>query len=169
MKNISTTKGFTLIELLLYVTLSGVLLFGVTILFLSLGESRNKQFAVDNVENEAGFILEKFEYLVGNAISIQNPTPASTSTTLVFKYPTSADTASLYLTGTTLYLERNGIAQPLNSTKTQISTINFVNNSTNAIYPSIKINFTMNALNPSGRSDYDYTNTFYATTNTKQQ
>lgn len=162
------SAGMTLIELLLYVSLSGILIFGVVMLFLTLGQSRVKQFSVDNVENEGQFVLEKFSYLLHNSYGVSIPAASAQSAGLTFNYPTAFDTAKIYLTGTTLYLERNGVAEPLNSPQTEASNLTFINNSSNILYPSVRINFTLNAKNSAGRSEFNYSDTFYATANSRK-
>lgn len=137
-------------------------------LFLTLGQSRVKQFSVDNVENEGQFVLEKFSYLLHNAYAVSTPAAGVQGNTLIFNYPTLSDTAKIYLTGTTLYLERNGVAEAITSPQTEASSLSFTNTTSNSLYPSIRMSFTLNAKNSAGRSEFNYSDTFYATANSRK-
>lgn len=132
-------KGFTLIELLLYVSIVGAIIFSIAG-FLSLSmQSRVKNQAIAEVEQQGVQVMQIITQAGRNA--------ADVSFTSVFD-----------LSGGVI--RQNTIA--LTNSRVVASALTFQNLSRAGTPGTIRIQFTLTRINPSGRNEYDYSKTFYS-------
>jgi type II secretory pathway pseudopilin PulG len=158
--------GFTLIELLLYVAISAMLLGGLVTLLLLLMNARIKNQTVGEVEGQSTFAMEEIGQSIRNSASITAPAPAASASTLTLgESDSSKDPTTFALTaGAITDTEGKGSAVPLTSPAIAITGLTFTNVSLAAsTSQSIRVSFTATYINKTGRSEYDYSKTFYDT------
>lgn len=134
-------KGFTLIELLLYVSIVGAIIFSVAG-FLSLSmQSRVKNQAISEVEQQGIQVMQVITQAGRNAANVN--------------FTTAFD----LLDGA---IRENTIA--LTNSRVIASNLTFTNLSRTGTPGTIRIQFTLTHINPSGRNEYDFNKTFYGST-----
>jgi prepilin-type N-terminal cleavage/methylation domain-containing protein len=84
MKKINLRKGFTLVELIIYMGIFSVLIFIFTDIFVSSIQTKTSGEATAYVNQDANFILRKFEHDLNNANVISQPVPSVSSDSLDF-------------------------------------------------------------------------------------
>ncbi len=136
MKN--NRKGFTLIELLLYVSIVGAIIFSVAGFLSLLMQSRVKNQTIAEVEQQGVSVMQIITQTGRNATDIN--------------FTTAFDLSS----GT---IRENTIA--LTSSRVTASGLTFTNLSRTGTPGTVRVQFTLTHINPSGRNEYDYAKTFY--------
>jgi len=155
-------RGFTLLELLLFISIAAILLSALAAFLGMVLQSRVKQQTIVEVEEQAVQVVEQIAHDIRNASSITSPAVGTTG-------------SSLSLTGTssTLWnvsggqLKRTlGSGTPLELTSSGliVSNVQFTNASKPQTNGIVRFQFTLERLNPPGRNEYDYTQTFYGST-----
>lgn len=131
-------KGFTLIELLLYVSIVGAIIFSVAG-FLSLSmQSRVKNQTIAEVEQQGVQVMQIITQAGRNTTDINF-------------------TSAFDLSGGVI--RQNSLA--LTNSRVVASALTFQNLSRAGTPGTIRIQFTLTHVNPSGRNEYDYIKTFY--------
>ncbi len=152
-------RGFTLLELLLFISLASILI-GALAGFLSMAlQSRVKQETMVRVEQEALAVMEQLTHDLRSATAVASPGAGTSSATLSLTGSPSTEWES-----TLGQLRRtSGTASPvpLTSSGLQLTNLQFSNVSLPQTKGVIRVQFTLSRLNPSGRNEYDYTQTFY--------
>lgn len=156
-------KAFTLIELLLYLGLAAIMLLVVSIFLALLLQSRIKNQTVAEVEGQGAMVMNLFTQTIRNAEGINSPAAGANAASLsldamgVSNDPTVFDLFSAVLR----VQEGAGTAVPVTSSRLTASGLNFQNLSRAGTPGTVRVQFTLTHLNPSGKNEYDYSKTFY--------
>lgn len=158
----SGEHGFTLIELLLYVAIVGVLLLSVVGFYTLALDSRIKNQAIAEVNQQGTLVMDQITQTVRNATSITAPAAAASGTTLTLVVPTGSLSPTTYnLSGTTLQVtEGTGAAVALTSSDVKISSLTFKNLTRSGTNGIVQVSFVASYNNTTGRTGYDYQKTF---------
>ncbi len=135
---LNVQKGFTLIELLLYVSIVGAIIFSVAGFLSLLMQSRVKNQAISEVEQQGVQVMQLVTQTGRNATNINFSS--------VFD-----------LSGGTI--RQNTIA--LTNSRVVASNLTFQNLSRTGTPGTIRVQFTLTHINPEGRNEYNYSKTFY--------
>ncbi len=151
--------GFTLLELLLFISLAAILISALAAFVSIVLESRVKQQTVVEVEEQAVQVMEQITYDIRNASAITSPSvgTATTSLSLAGTSSTIWETSG----GQFWRTSGSGAPLPLTSSGLVISNVQFSNLSMAQTRGIVRVQFTLGRLNPPGRNEYDYTQTFY--------
>ena len=133
-------KGFTLIELLLYVSIIGAMILSISGFLSLLMQSLVKNQTISEVEQQGVQVMQIITQTGRNATDIN--------------FTTAFDLSA----GT---IRQNSIA--LTNSRVVASSLTFTNLSRTGTPGAMRIQFTLAHVNPSGRNEYDYSKTFYAT------
>ncbi|MBI5356236.1 type II secretion system protein [Candidatus Collierbacteria bacterium] len=133
-------KGFTLIELLLYVSIVGAIIFSVAGFLSLLMQSRVKNQTIAEVEQQGATVIQIITQTGRNAADVNF-------------------TAAFDLSGGTIRQD----AIPLTNSRVIASGLTFTNLSRTGTPGTVRIQFTLTHVNPSGRNEYDFNKTFYGT------
>ncbi len=133
-------SGFTLIELLLYVSIVGAIVFSFSGFLSLLMQSRVKNQTIAEVEQQGVAVMQLITQTGRNATDINF-------------------TSTFDLSGGTI--RQNSIA--LTNSRIVASSLTFQNLSRPNTPGTVRIQFTLTHINPSGRNEYDYNKTFYGT------
>ncbi|MFH1207739.1 MAG: hypothetical protein V1668_04000 [Patescibacteria group bacterium] len=155
--------GMTLIELSIYITLVAAILVMATSFAWNIINSRTKAYAVQEVEQNGRYIIEKFSQAVRQANDITAPviSTSGATLTLVMKSAPVSPTV-LSLSGTQLtFKEGAGASVALNSAAVKVTNVNFSNiSSTNNKSKHVRLQFTLQTVNPGGRNEHEFKNDF---------
>lgn len=155
-------KGFSLLELLLYVSISGIIIFSTSLYLSTFLESKVKNQTIREVEQQGDFIMQIIQRSIRNGTLINSPTIGLSSASL------SLETSDIN-TNPTIFDINNGIIQiregsqasiPLHNTRIEASSLIFYNLSSSPSPGIIKVEFTLNAVNTSGRIEYTFNKNF---------
>ena len=131
-------KGFTLIELLLYVSIVGAIIFSVAGFLSLLMQSRVKNQAISEVEQQGVQVMQIITQTGRNTTNIN--------------FSSAFD-----LSGGAI--RENAIALP--NSRVVASNLTFQNLSHTGTPGTIRVQFTLTHINPEGRNEYNYSKTFY--------
>lgn len=164
------STGFTLVELLLTISISSVILLTISLTWGTLLGARVKQQTITEVEQQAVQAIQLITQIARNAESITTPAANATSTALTLDVLTVAkDPTIINISNGVLQItEGSSTAVALTNTRVTVSNALFSNLSRTSTAGSIRIQFTISHVNPAGRSEYDYSKTFYATATLRQ-
>lgn len=154
--------GFTLIELMLYVGIVATLLLGVTFFSLLLLSARVKNQTVAEVEQQGAQVMRTITQLVRNAASITTPAVGASGATLsLATYDTAKNPTVLSVqSGRVRITEAGAVAVPLTNGRVSVSGFTVQNVSRSGSPGNVRIQFTVTAVNPSGRQEYTFQKTF---------
>jgi type II secretory pathway pseudopilin PulG len=156
-------KGFTLVEMILYVSVCSILLLTISTYLSFLLGARIRSQAITEVNQQGFRAMNLVALTVRNGRSIEVPVVGATTTTLslttkdALLNPTVFDVAS----GTLRITEGAGQPVPLTNSRVVISNLFFQNlSSTSSAERIIRISFTLDYKNLSGKDEYAFTKTF---------
>jgi type II secretory pathway pseudopilin PulG len=156
-------KGFTLVEMILYVSVCSILLLTISTYLSFLLGARIRSQAITEVNQQGFRAMNLVALTVRNGRSIEVPVVGATTTTLslttkdALLNPTVFDVAS----GTLRIREGAGQPVPLTNSRVVISNLFFQNlSSTSSAERIIRISFTLDYKNLSGKDEYAFTKTF---------
>jgi prepilin-type N-terminal cleavage/methylation domain-containing protein len=156
-------SGFTLIELLLYIVILVIILSAVSALLFGILQSRVKNQTVAEVEQQGIQVMQIITQTLRNATAISSPGAGASSPTLSINTTTVANNPTVFdLSGGVIRItEGLGSSVALNNALVTASGLTFQNLTGSSTPGTIRITFTLTRLNPSGRNEYDYVQTFY--------
>lgn len=156
-------RGFTLIELLLYISLTGIVLLGVTFFLLSMLELRERNQTIAEVEQQGAFLLHVMTQAIRNAEDVTTPSESENDSTLSLSMSDSAlDPTVFSFSGGVVYLEEGGgQAIPLTNNRVIVSDLLFQNRSRSGTGGLINISFEMEHVNSSNQRVFEYEKIFY--------
>lgn len=156
-------KGFTLIELILYLGLAATIILAVSLFFIAMLSSRIKQQAIAEVEQQGARVMHIITQATRNADTITSPGTGSSASLLTLDMvPTAVDPTLFDLSsGLIRITEGVGSAVALTNSRITASLLTFQNLSRASTPGTIRIQFTLSHLNPTGRNEYEYSKTFY--------
>lgn len=160
----SRASGFTLIELLLSVAIAGTVLGVAALLLQTTFEARAKAAAVMEVEAQGTQVLDRLTQLIRNADSITTPAAGTSSLSLTLDVVDGTkDPTVISVTGPTLQIaEGSGSAVALTTSRVQLANFTVTNLTRPGTPGSVRIQFTLSATNPGGRSEFSFSKSFTA-------
>lgn len=164
-------RGFTMIELLLYATLASVLLGSISGMYNTFSQARIKQQAINEVEQQGTQALQIITQTIRNAKTITTPAVGATGTSLVLAdYVAGNNPTTFDLAAGVLRVCQGVSCTPvtLTSPNVTVSAVSFKNLSQASSPGVITMQFVITYVNPSGRNEYSYAKTFYATASKRQ-
>jgi type II secretory pathway pseudopilin PulG len=155
-------NGFTLVELLLYISISATVLLVVVSLLALVIKGQIKNQAITEVEQQGGVIMDIITANIRNADSVISPGAGEASDSLVLAMPdTDRDPVIFDSYNRTIRItEGQGDPVPLSNSRVLVSDLNFANLAPEDIPSSVRIEFTLEHINPEGRYEYEYKKTF---------
>lgn len=159
-------NGFTLIEVMIYVVLVSGILIGATSFAISIINNRTKSFAIQEVEQNSRFMLEKITQAVRSARNIAAPAIGATDTTLELVISDGAKNPIIFaLNGSSLSMTQGaGPTLDLHSGNVEVSNLTFTNLSLpNGKTRNLLVSFILSHRNPSGRQEWAFTDSFETT------
>lgn len=162
--------GFTLIELLLYISISSVLLLALSLFLSMLLESRVKTQTLAEVDQQGVQVMQMIMQAVRNADTINAPTLGVGATSLSINTVTPALNPTTFdLSGGVIRVtEGLGSAVALTNARVVASDLTVTNLSRASTPGIVRVQFTLTYVNNTGRPEYDYTKTFYASASLRQ-
>ena len=163
MKISSHQKGFTLVEMVLYVSICSILLLSLSMFLSFLLSARVRSQAITEVNQQGLQVMNIVTQTIRNGRSIQIPGTGVSSTSLAITtgYPLLNPTI-FDLSSTTIRIKEGGsIAIALTNSRIRASSLLFQNvSSASSSEKIIRISFTLDAINNSGRAEYSFTKSF---------
>lgn len=162
MRNKTAQKGFTLIELLLYISISSVMLLTVSLFLNTLLESRIKSKVIAEVESQGTQAMYTILQNIRNAESVYFPSEGDQLDTISLEMADSAFDPTLFGVIAGEIRSRYGTDAITSITNDQVTATGFgFHNVSRPNTPGIiKVEFTLEYINDSGRNEYDYSKTF---------
>jgi prepilin-type N-terminal cleavage/methylation domain-containing protein len=156
-------RGFTLIELLLYTVVVGIILTAVSALLFGILQSRVKNQTIAEVEQQGIQVMQIVTQTLRNATAINSPSAGASVAMLSVNTPVGASNPTVFdlSSGVIRITEGAEAAVGLNNSLVTASGLTFQNLTTSGTPGTIRVTFTLTRVNPSGRNEYDYAQTFY--------
>jgi prepilin-type N-terminal cleavage/methylation domain-containing protein len=149
-------KGFTLIELLLYIAIISLVLASITGFFWNIVLGNIKENAYQEVQQNSRFALTKITQETKKAIGINNPVLGSSanSLSLIMSEPNLNPTI-FDVSGGKIRITQGALA-PIELTTNQVvvSNLQFTNLSYLNTPGTLRVEMTLENLNPSGKTEY---------------
>jgi type II secretory pathway pseudopilin PulG len=160
-----SNRGFTLLETLLYISLTALTILAVAYLFSLIFETRIKQKAISEVEQQGNLAIKMITQAIRNSKDFDTLTPGNSNgltLSVATENPNTNPTIFSLSNGALTISMGSGPARPLTSDRVIVSNLLFQNLGSPATTGTIQVRFTLNATNPSGKNEYNYQETFYA-------
>lgn len=154
-------KGFTLVELLLYIGILFTVILSISIMYALVLQVRVKNQTVSEVEGQGTMMMQIITQTLRNSVSITLPAIGSSSASLTLTVVDPAKNPTVFdLSDTALRIkEGSASAVTLTSSAVTVSNLSFQNLSATGSIGTIRTQFTVTAVNNSGRNEYDFTKT----------
>lgn len=155
-------QGFTLVELLLYTAIAASLLLVVSLFFSMLLETRVKQQAIAEVEEQGLAAMQQILQDARNAESILSPATSTAAGTLSLNMPgTAVNTVAYDSTGGALRVTRGTTStMALTNARVSASDVAFTNLSRTGTRGTIRAEFTLQYAASTTRAAYIYNKRF---------
>jgi len=162
---LKNNRGFTLVEVLLYVSIVSVLVLVMSIFLFMLLEAKTKAETIWEVNSEGARVMRIITQIVRNAETINVPVPGASGTIMTLAMNDSSKNPTVFSSsGSNIQIkEGTGATISLTAGKFSISDLVFENLSRTNTPGVVKIMFTMNRKNISGRKEYSFPRTFWGT------
>lgn len=156
-------NGNTLIETLLYVAVFSLMLAGVSSVYLSAAQSRNRTQSISEVEQQGAFAGRIILQSLRNATAVNTPALGGSSATLSVNTSTPATTPTVFSlsSGRLQVTEGAGSSVFLTGGRVTVSNLIFYNYGNSGTLGSVRYEFTVSSNAGGGRTDYNYQKTFY--------
>ena len=164
--NHKNTKGFTLIELLIYIALVTGILIAATSFAWNIINSRTKAFAIQEVEQNGRFIMEKIIQASYSATDITSPTRGNSASQLelVQKDLTYNPTIFTLVNGAVQMRQGAGELINVSSDRIRATDLSFKNmSSANDKTKNVEVTLTLEHLNPDNRQEWEFSDDFTVT------
>lgn len=149
-------KSFTLIELLIFIAILSLFLISITGFFSNFISSNIKEQSYQEVQQNGRFAMTKITQEIKKAIGINNPAPGSSanSLSLIMSGPNLNPTI-FDVSGGKLRITQ-GASVPIELTTDQVvvSNLQFTNLSYLNTPGTLRVEMTLESLNPSGKTEY---------------
>lgn len=157
--------GFTLVELLLYVALTTIMVGTISAFLFLMLQVRVKSQVINEVEQQGQQAMQRITQVIRKASDITVPAQGASgsSATLVVTPVGSSPTVFDLSAGALRITEGVGAPVVLTNSRVTASALTFTNVSRSVSSHDLRIQFTLTAVNSSGRNEYDYTKTFTTT------
>jgi len=166
MRRSSTQKGFTLLEFVIYITLVVGILVTATTFAWNIVNSRTKAFAIQEVQQNGRFIMNKIAQEVRGAQDITTPVIGVPGDTLeVVVRDVAKDPIIFSLSDGKLSMSAaGGTTYNLHSGAITVSALQFTNvSSTDDASRNVQVQVTLEYKNPENRSEREFSETFMTT------
>jgi len=162
--------GFTLIEFLLYIGLVGIILTVAGAICLNIIFGKAKLMAIEEVSQNARFVMEDIAKKVRNAEAINSPSQGTSATTLSLQMADSAKNPTIFdISGNSVRIQEGiGPIVSLSSSEVIVSNVQFTNISYTDTPGTVRIQMTIKLVNPGNRQEYNFEKTFYTTANIRE-
>jgi type II secretory pathway pseudopilin PulG len=164
-------KGFTLVEMLLYVAISSIMLFSLSLLLTFLLSSRIKNQSIGDVNQQGLQVMQLVTQTIRNAKSIDSPAIGLTSNTLSVTMfdPLHSPTIFAVVNGVMQITEGSGASIALTNSHVTVSSLLFQNiSSASSTDRIIKVSFVIDHKNPSGRNENSFSKSFTGSATLRQ-
>lgn len=164
------TSGYTLLEFLIYIAIVSAILLAATNVISTVLEGKQKLQAVENVNQNSRFAMEKITQTIRNAQSVTIPSTGNTSTILTLQ------TSSTTTTPTSFFL-LNGVLQikagaspttTLMANEVAVTNLLFQNTGGTSTPASIRITLSVSSTNPLQDPNLSYGKTFHTSANVRK-
>lgn len=157
--------GFTLVEILLYIAISATLISIISFFIVNSLQSRVKNQVIAEVNSEGIFVSQVISQTIRNAQTINSPAVGISSSSLSLNVNDAVLNPTVFDLSSSRIRLTEGVSASINLTSSKIivSNLTFQNLSRSNTPGLIKFAFTLTYINSSGRNEYDFSKTFYAT------
>lgn len=140
-------KAFTLIELLIFSAIFTFAAIAFITVLVSITRIQVRQNSSVEVMGQSQFLLQAIQHYVEQSSLVDMPAGVATTTLKLRVIPTATttDPTYIYLSGSAVYLKQGdgGAAQPLTSSKVNVSNLSFIKKSNPGGHDSVSISFTV--------------------------
>lgn len=163
-QNSRRKNGFTLVEVLLSTSVAAIILVSLSVALSQVLESRVKQQITAEVEQQGMQVVQLITQSIRNSDNINAPSSNTSGSSLsVDVYTISADPTVFSLSSGVIQIQEGaGIPVALTSSPVTASGLTLSNLSQSGTPGTIRLEFTLTYTNPTGRQEYTYQKTFYA-------
>lgn len=164
------SAGFTLVEILLYLALSSAMLTIIVTFLFVLMQSRIKNQTIAEVEQQGLQVMQLITNTTRNAEAILTPAAGVTSTSLSLQVAEAAKSPTVFDISDGALTVTEGASDPITITSPLVtaSDVSFQNLSATGTPGSLRVSFTLSRTNVDGKSEYDYSQTFYGSSNIRR-
>lgn len=157
-----TKNGFTAIELLLSIATMATLALVVASLVASLGQARARAETALGVQEEGERVLARIGQTIRDAKGVSAPLAGMSGSVLTLQMDDPSKNPTTFSTdGSQITIRKGtGSAVPLTSSRVIASDVSIANTGQSDTHGSIRITFTLSAVNASGRPEYAYAHPF---------
>ena len=154
-------RGFTIIELLLYLAIMGVSLAVLSSFYFSTSAVKAKNNALIEVEQQGLRAVETIRQAIIASGGISFPTTGSSGAILSLSAAAGGETAIFDIGAGKLRVSIGADSEAaLHNSRVQASNLIFYNLSQAGFPGTIAGSFTLETINPSGRQEFSYAQTF---------
>jgi prepilin-type N-terminal cleavage/methylation domain-containing protein len=149
-------RAFTLIELLIYIAILSLVLVSITGFFLNIISGDIKESSYQEVQQNGRFAMAKITQEIKKAIGINIPVLGSSSSSLSLVMATPGLNPTIFdISGGKLRITQ-GSSAPVELTTDQVivNNLQFTNLSYVGTPGTIRVEMTVNNLNPANKSEY---------------
>ena len=156
------TSGFTLIELLLYISCAAVMLTTVAVFLSLLLRARVHSQVIAEVDGQGQQVIALVSQLIRNGTQITAPGQGGSSASLSFTVPDAAKSPTVVsvVNGAFMLAEGNSAPVALTNSRVTASGVTFRNLSAAQTPGTVRLQFTLTTINPSGRNELNFTKDF---------
>lgn len=150
-------RAFTLIELIIYIAIVGLILVVASTFAWQIIQGNIKLSAYREVEQNANFAMEKIAKAIQNSSKIVQPEDPGDETDYLFlRMPDPAKTLTEFkiFDGKITMSEGAAGPYPLTTDRVEVTNLKFTNLSYEDTPGTVRIEMTIEHLNPGGRSEY---------------
>ena len=159
---LSTISGFTLVELLLYVGISSAILLASSLFLATLLESRIKNQTIAEVEQQGLAVMQMVTQDIRNAEVINSPIRGTNGIALSLNLVEGVNNPIIFDSADGAIQIKEGLnsAIPLTNTRVAVSNLFFSNLARASTTDTIRVQFTLSAINKTGRNEYSFSRNF---------
>lgn len=167
---LKSKSGFTLVELLLYVSIASIMLLITSLFLATLLQSRIKNQTIAEVEQQGLQVMQLMTQTVRNADTINSPGSGASAATLSVNTISAGNNPTVFDFASGVIRIKEGAAAvvPLTNSHLTASSLSFSNLSRASTPGTIRIQFILTSVNPTGRNEYSFTKTFIGSATLRQ-
>lgn len=119
--------GFTLIETLIYIAITGVILVSFVFFSLSISDSRDKSYVVQEVQANSRLALNLIAQKIRRADDVITPTEGNSNNSLTLDMPVPDPDMTFSIIGGVINITEGAVDTPITSNKINVSNLTFTN------------------------------------------
>lgn len=157
-------KGFTILELLLYVGILSIVIFSIAFFSQTMLSARVKNQTIAEVEQQGQYAMQQITQIIRNASAITMPVVGADGTSLIVATYTGGTNPTVIDSANSALQIKEGVAVavPITSARVAVSNLSFQNVSRASTPGTVRVQFTITYVNPTGKNEFNYAKTFYA-------